>query len=193
MVGQRIRLRAMEREDLRSFWKWENDAEVMEFSSCSPERCISFDNVVRIFENSLTPAPGGPWWYIIVAEDEQPIGTAKYWIPNTRFNRSAEVGLYIGERSAWSKGYGSDVVMRLAYALFKHLGFNRVGLSFGSYNSRMARLVEACGIPIEGVIREDRFMHSKYHDTIRAGMLSRDFETIYSSWLERAELSKVGA
>lgn len=185
IIGQKIRLRAWEREDLRLVWAWENDAEVMEFSSCAPERCVAFEKIERIFENALTPGPGGPWAYIVEAEDSRAIGTATYWVPNTRFTRSAEIGLYIGERSAWGKGYGTDVIMTLAHTLFQELGFHRVALSYGSYNTRMSHLIESCGIPHEGVMREDRFMHGRYWDTIRVGVLSRDFEVIYANWLKR--------
>ena len=185
--GRRIKLRAVEKSDLETLWRWENDEEVMEFASSSPERCVSKETIARIFEGGPSCADGGTRRYIVLDENDEAIGLASYWLPNPRFAQSAEIGIYIGEKARWHQGYGSDAVMTLALILFRHLGMQRVGFTTGSHNIRMQKLLEKLGVTLEGVIRKERFMHGRYYDTLRLGMLREEFDEIYRRWQVAAE------
>lgn len=176
--GHSVILRALERRDLEQLWKWENDPEVMEYASSSPERCVSHEALVRMFESGIS-ADSFPKRYIIALKNGESLGLISYWMPNSRFNASADIGIYIGEKSQWHRGYGSDAIMALARVLFHHLNFHRIGFSLGSHNQRMRAVLEKCGMKCEGVIREDRYFHGQYWDTIRMGCLRQEFEAAW--------------
>jgi RimJ/RimL family protein N-acetyltransferase len=176
ILGERTGLRAIEQEDLRTIWKWENDSAVMELASSSPERCISFETVRQIFGSSRPPdAREGR--YLIVNADGEPLGLASYWLPNRRFDRSAEIGIYIGEQEHWHQGHGSEAFVLLMEVLFESLGMHRVGVSVGGHNRPMRRMMEKLGLTLEGTIREERLIHGAYHDTIKMGILRHEFES----------------
>ncbi len=181
--GKRITLRALEREDIQKIWEWENDSEVMEFAASAPERCISLDTVTKIYEGSACPDSNNPIRYMILNEKNEKIGIVSYWIPNPRFFDSIEVGIYIGEKQYWHKGYATEALMTLGRVLFHQLNVNRISLVFGSHNFRVKQGLEKYGVVVEGIIRRERFLNGQYYDTIRMGVLREEFDEIYKRWI----------
>lgn len=184
--GHRVTLRAVERDDVDTIWRWENDAEVMAFASSAPERCVSRAMLERSFAD-VNPNGGGTNRYLVLDEEERPIGLASYWVPNPRFARSAELGVYLGERDLWRKGYGTDAVITLLKMLFHQLGMHRVGFATGSHNFRVKAAMEKYGVRVEGVIREDRFMDGRFYDTVRMGVLADELDAILERWTQDME------
>ena len=62
----------------------------------------------------------------------------------------AWVGLGIGEREFWSKGYGSDMMKLCQEYVFAELGLQRLSLGLLEYNPRALRSYEKCGFRLEG-------------------------------------------
>jgi len=190
--GKRIALRAIEAGDFEKIWQWENDSEVMALASSSPERCISMEAIRKSFERSGFPERGS-FRYMIVDENGAPLGLASYWTPNSKFHLSVELGIYVGEKQHWSKGYGSDAFMTLLYLLFKHLGVHRVSIVTGSHNQRMLKMLQRLGIRQEGEAREERFIHGRFYDSVLMGVLADEFDEIYARWSEKADVYAVAA
>ena len=63
----------------------------------------------------------------------------------------AEIGIVIGDRDYWGKGYGADVVNQLTALCFNDLGVKRVHLRVLSSNTRAIRCYERCGFTRYGV------------------------------------------
>ena len=76
-----------------------------------------------------------------------------YYNINER-NREAELGIMIGDRSYWDKGYGSDTVTILVGHIFKTTKLERVYLKTLSSNIRAQTCFEKCGFsPLKGANR----------------------------------------
>jgi len=58
---------------------------------------------------------------------------------------SAEIGITIGRKDYWNKGYGSDAVKQLIELCFEKLGIKLVRLKVLSTNIRALRCYEKCG------------------------------------------------
>lgn len=58
---------------------------------------------------------------------------------------AARIGIVIGERDQWGKGYGKDAVMTLLRYLFREKNIGRVELDTNFSNVRARRCFEACG------------------------------------------------
>jgi len=83
----------------------------------------------------------------------------------------AWVGIGIGERDFWSKGYGTDMMnVCLRYA-FLELGVQRVSLGLHEYNPRALRSYEKAGFKLEGRTRKDVLREGKRTDTFWMGIL----------------------
>jgi RimJ/RimL family protein N-acetyltransferase len=67
--------------------------------------------------------------------------------------REAEIGITIGEREYWGKGYGADAVQTLVRHIFRVTGFRRIYLKTLDWNTRAQRSFEKAGFRICGRAR----------------------------------------
>ena len=81
-----------------------------------------------------------------------------------RNNRSAEFGIFIGDKSRWDKGYGTEVLQVFLEHAFDTLNLNRVDLRVFATNARAIRSYEKAGLVPEGTMRQAVFRHGQYID-----------------------------
>ncbi|MCJ7736119.1 MAG: GNAT family N-acetyltransferase, partial [Anaerolineae bacterium] len=79
-------------------------------------------------------------------------------------DRSAELGIVIGEKSQWSKGYGTDAIRTLLGLGFREMNLHRIFLRVDADNARGIRCYEKAGFQLEGTFREAVFREGVYHD-----------------------------
>jgi RimJ/RimL family protein N-acetyltransferase len=77
------------------------------------------------------------------------IGNVMYYNIDT-IRREAEIGITIGEREYWSKGYGTDAVRTLLRHIFRVTGFRRVYLKTLDWNTRAQKAFEKAGFRVCG-------------------------------------------
>ena len=173
IVGKKARLRALEKSDLPAVWKWLNDGEMMWFLG-EPCNTQSLAELERWFA-ALQEVPGYPnKYFIIETEEGTTIGRIFYEHLDTRHHR-AEVGIHIGEKEYWEKGYGTDAMIAFLDYLFNELGLHRVYLRIQSYNTRAIRCYEKCGFTQEGILRQNTFTRGKYYDDLMMSILRDEF------------------
>jgi RimJ/RimL family protein N-acetyltransferase len=93
-------------------------------------------------------------------------------------NRSAIVGIVIGDKSQWGKGYGTDAMRVLMRLAFDKMNLHRLALHVFDYNTRAIASYEKCGFKREGVLRGDHFARGKYHDTILMAILESEYRAL---------------
>ena len=59
--------------------------------------------------------------------------------------REAELGILIGDRTYWGKGYGTDAVRTFMKYIFEELGMQKICLHTLDWNVRGIRCFEKCG------------------------------------------------
>jgi len=173
IVGKKVRLRALEKSDLAKLWKWLNDEEVMWFwaEPCSVQ---SLAEVEQWFAKLQEAAGRFSKQFIIENEEGAPIGRIHYEYLDTRHQRT-EVGMQIGEKEYWGRGYGTDAMIAFLDYLFNELGLHRVYLRVESYNPRALKCYEKCGFTQEGILRHHVFTRGEYHDDLMLGILRDEF------------------
>jgi len=87
----------------------------------------------------------------------------------------AWVGIGIGERDFWSKGYGTDMMKVCLRYAFLELGVERVSLGVLGYNTRALRSYEKAGFQLEGHTRMDVMREGKRSDTLWMGILREEW------------------
>lgn len=122
--GERIFLRCPMMDDALTVFHWERDDEVWRYD---PHRPYSntMEEFLPIFERSYVHGNGRQFWFIISNEQQRPIGTITYFNIDHRHSQ-VEIGLGLGEKRSWGKGYGTEAIRVLTHYLFVTLGFNRV-------------------------------------------------------------------
>jgi RimJ/RimL family protein N-acetyltransferase len=166
LYGKRIRLRAAEKEDIPNFLRWINDPEVTE-DLVLIEPMSHYEE--EIWFDSMMQRPVHEHLYLIEVKDHES-GSDFIHIGNCSFldidwrNRSAEVGIMIGEKSYWNQGYGTEVMELLLEHGFDTLNLHRIGLRVFSKNKRAIRAYEKAGFIYEGMLRQGNYQHGLYYD-----------------------------
>ncbi len=88
----------------------------------------------------------------------------------------AWVGIGIGERDCWGKGYGTDAMNVLLCYAFCQLNLHRVSLSVFDYNPRAIRSYEKAGFVREGVEPQFLEREGKRFDLILMGILRAEWK-----------------
>lgn len=179
IYGERIRLRAMEREDLPRFTEWLNDPEVYAFLDMIYP--FSLEEEQSWYENTLKLPPAEHPMVIEVKEGEgwRAVGNCQMGRINWR-NRSSEIGLFIGDKDYWNKGYGTQVMQLMLRHGFDTLNLNRIFLRVYEANQRGVRVYEKVGFVHEGRMRQAEFRDGKMMDVLIMSVLR-------SEWEERAK------
>lgn len=114
--GERIRLRPPQMADAQYVFHWERDDEVWRYDPHRPYSQTMKD-FLPLFERNYVRGNGRQFWFIIEDEQHMPIGTITYFNLDPRVGQ-AEMGLGIGDKTRWGKGYGAEAIRTLVQYLF---------------------------------------------------------------------------
>lgn len=90
-------------------------------------------------------------------------------------NRKAEIGIMIGDKNFWGKGYGTEAMRIAVKFCFQDLNLNRVSLGVIADNIQAMKAYKKVGFVHEGVLREDIIRDGKKYNRILMGLLKKDF------------------
>jgi len=175
IYGKRIRLRHVEREDLPRFVAWLNDPEVrhglaMYLPLSQVEEEQWFENVLKRERDEqplVIEVEGQDGWTMI--------GNSGFFNIDWR-NRSAELGIVIGDKAYWNKGYGTEVMRLLLHHGFTTLNLHRIFLRVFEGNPRAIRAYEKAGFVHEGRMRQAEFRDGKYLDVLLMSVLRPEWQ-----------------
>ncbi len=124
LQGERVHLRPPVMKDAQLIFHWERDDEVWRYDPHRPfsQNMLEF---LPIFERNYVYGNGRQFWFIIEDEQHVPIGTITYFNIEHRLGQ-AEVGLGLGDKTRWGRGYGSDAIRTLVQHLFTFPGLVRL-------------------------------------------------------------------
>lgn len=180
IFGERIRFRAVDREDLPTFVQWLNDPDVIQ--GILVHNPISKTDEENWFERMITRPPDEHVFAIEARAADATPGT-QTWILIGTFafdgidwrTHSAEFGILIGDKSYWNKGYGTEAVRLLCQHGFKTLNLNRIFLHVFETNPRAIRAYEKAGFIVEGCERQAEFKDGRFIDVLRMSLLRDEF------------------
>lgn len=174
IIANGVRLRAAERTDIPSFVTWLNDPEVRHGLSLFLP--LSQADEERWFESMLSsPLPEHP--LVIEIETDTrwcAIGNCSFHEIDSR-NRSAEVGIFIGAKDYWNRGYGTAVMRILLQHGFETLNLNRIMLRVFANNPGALRAYEKAGFIQEGRLRQAEYQDGGYLDVILMSVIREEW------------------
>ena len=88
----------------------------------------------------------------------------------------ADLGIVIGEKDFWSRGYGTEAIRLAVVHGFSELGLRRVELITDADNVRGIRCYEKCGFRREGLLRSHRLRYGEPLDMVVMGVLREEWE-----------------
>jgi diamine N-acetyltransferase len=178
LSGKRIVLRALEREDVKLIHKWQNDEEVMRLARSQPDHVISVEALSAELDKQIKGEDPMVRRYGIEEKSSRKlIGWCSIRLSSWagRYT-SSEIGLAIGEKDRWQKGYGTEVTCLLLKECFQQLGLHRTGWWTYAENEGSIKLAKKMGFKEEGRLRENVFFDNAFHDTVVLGLTKDEYE-----------------
>jgi RimJ/RimL family protein N-acetyltransferase len=178
--GELVRLTFEEPEAVaKSEVRWQRDSEYVRLADGDPirlssEKRIREWHVENRVDRGLQPERY-TFWVRTLAEDKL-IG--EFGLSVDLIHSVAWVGIAIGERDFWGKGYGTEMMKLCLRYAFLELGVQRVALGLHEYNPRALRSYEKAGFQLEGRTRGDLMREGKRYDSLWMGILREE-------WLEQ--------
>ena len=170
--GKLVRLRAREPGDAERAYRWINDPEVARFLVVRYPQSLAAERAWI----EHTPAPSFQMVALAIDTlDGIHIGNIDLRDIQPE-NRHAEIGIMIGEKEYWGRGYGSDAVRTLAGFAFRQMNLQRVYLRTYEYNLRAQRAFAKAGFAVEGRLCRQVYRDGRYWDVILMGLLREEFE-----------------
>lgn len=172
LKGLKTSIRPIEEDDIETMYQWYNDQEVNLWSSGAwPLNTLQTKDQLAV--KFLDGSPD-TYRYSILDQNNLLIGTLGFKEINGPA-RSAALFIVIGDKTYWSKGYGTDALIIFTRFLFTQWNFHRISLDTWDKNIRAIRAYEKVGFKIEGRQREARYVLGNYHDAILMGLLRTEF------------------
>ena len=172
VVGDRICLGPLERELVPVYRRWINDPRVncylnqwgsllrLEDEEDWYDRLGSSDRVLTVY----------------LRDGMVPIGNGGFHGVNFQ-NRTAEMGLVLGEREYWGRGLGSEAVRLLLDYGFLGLGLEVVRLRAAEFNERAIRCYRSAGFRPAGRLRRHHRVGGRTYDLLLMDLLAEEFES----------------
>jgi RimJ/RimL family protein N-acetyltransferase len=169
LVGKKCYLSPIDPNDAEKFTEWLNDLELTENLTLYEE--IINTESERVFLNDLAKNHN---YSIIDLEKDELIGNCGL-LHIDHLNQTAEVGIFIGNKNYWSKGYGTEALSLLLDYAFKALNLHNIQLRFYGFNKRAQRCYEKVGFKQTGISREALYRKFERHDIIYMDILPGEF------------------
>ncbi len=178
LKGELVRLSAVDHEELgRAYSVWNQDSELTRFLDARMVSLRSAKAISNFFEKEAKEAsPEEHPFTIRALEDNRLLGDIGLYVINNWRPRDAFVGLGIGNRKDWGKGYGTDAMKIMLRFAFTEVNLRRVTLTVFEYNPRAIRSYEKTGFQHEGRLRGALLRDGKRWDMLYMGILHDDWK-----------------
>lgn len=155
--------------------RWQRDSEFMRLIDSEAAQLSSEKKIREWFDKQAEsgPQPERYSFSVRTLDDDKYIGFLGIWVD--LIHSEAWVGLGIGERECWSKGYGTDMMKLCLRYVFTELCLERLSLALHEYNPRALRSYEKCGFRLEGRTRKDVLREGRRTDTLWMGILREEW------------------
>lgn len=171
--GNRLIIKGLEREDLHDRHQWLNDPEITRYFTNLGSIPLSETDLLKWYDN-ISTRKLQELHFAIFTGDCKHIGGAQLKSIDWK-NRNAELGLFIGEKSEWGRGYGTEATGMLIHYGFDELNLHRLWLRVDEENLAALKCYQKSGMTQEGIFRDEVFREGAYHHSIIMSILRDEY------------------
>lgn len=153
ITGSKIKLRDKSLSDVRNDYLWQTDSELVRLDAV-PLLTTSFPHYLLDYTSELRYPTPTRHPFAIETLDGKHIGNCVYYNINEAKDE-AELGIIIGNRDYWDKGYGTDTVATLVSHIFLQTNLKRLYLKTLDWNHRAQKCFKKCGFTPYGRLGKD--------------------------------------
>jgi len=172
LEGKRLYLREVRPSDVsENYYRWMNDPEVTHYleSRFYPN---SIEGLREYVESKLGDRDN-VFLAIVLKEGGRHIGNIKLG-PINWIHRFADVGIVIGEKDCWGKGYATESIRLVVDYAFHVLNLHKVTAGCYSLNEGSAKAFQKAGFVVEGTHRQQYYCCGSYVDGVLLGLTRSD-------------------
>ena len=151
----KIKLRDKRLADALDDYAWRTDPELAKLDA-APLLTMAFSQYLSDCAIELRYPPSTKRSFAIETPDGKHIGNCVYYTIS-KIKGEAELGIVIGNRDYWGKGYGTDAVTALLSYIFRQTKLNRIYLKTLNSNRRAQKCFEKCGFTSHGHMTKDGY------------------------------------
>jgi RimJ/RimL family protein N-acetyltransferase len=170
LVGIKCYLSPMDLNDAEKYTEWLNDLEISTGLGHVYEGIFSVDCEKEILKD-LSQKHN---YSIIDIGTNELIGSCGF-LEVDNLNQIAEIGIFIGNKNFWSKGYGTEAIVLLMDYGFKALNLHNILLRVFSFNERAIKCYNKIGFKVIGKRREALKRGERTFDVIYMDILYNEF------------------
>lgn len=168
----RVTLRPIVLDDAPRYVRWLSDTEVNQFTTMTSITLSEEKKWIRSLAKNKDQ--------VVLAIDTSEgihIGSIGFH-EIRRKNKNATLGILIGDKNYWNKGYGMEAMKLILDYGFQKLDLHRIELYVFSFNKRAIHVYEKLGFRHEGQKREFVFHNGKWHDEVLMGFLKNEYHPL---------------
>ena len=155
LIGNKVILRNKRLADARDDYTWQTDPELARLDA-APWLTISFSQYFLDYTIELRYSYPFRRQFAIDTVDGKHIGNCVYYGINET-KGEAELGIMIGNRNYWDKGYGRDAAGTLLNHIFRRTNLKRDYLKTLDSNLRAQKCFQKCGFIPYGYMNRDGY------------------------------------
>jgi RimJ/RimL family protein N-acetyltransferase len=155
IIGNKVRLREKRLADAQNDYSWQTDPELARLDA-APQLAITFSEYLSNYTSELRYLSSVKYSFAVEVLDGKHIGNCVYYGVN-KTNGEAELGIVLGNRDYWDKGYGTDAVNTMVNYIFYQTNLNRIYLKTLDWNTRAQKCFQKCGFTPYGHMVRDGF------------------------------------
>ncbi len=177
--GRRVRLRALEMDDLDAIMRHWNTLEMRQ--NIQIPLPMSREAERKWLERVVTEDPLKVGYLVLAIEDK---GSCRFVGTTTLHgftgpNRRAEFGIAVHSVEDQNRGYGTDATEVCLWVAFHVLGLHTVYLHALANNTRAIHVYEKVGFKMVGRFREAVFVGGQFHDLVAMDITAEEFMERY--------------
>ena len=157
--GNRVILRAKKIEDLENDYMWRTDEELARLDATRPLQ-MSFQEYKTYMQKEIVSDDPYSYKYAILSKDATHIGNCMLYDLSFR-QKQCELGILIGDRRYWNKGYGTETISLLLKNGFASNEINRIYLHTLDWNMRAQKSFLKAGFKKIAHVRRNGFLFMK--------------------------------
>ena len=170
LIGRKLYLRILTKKDINQrYLNWLNDPDVIRFM-----RHRAFPTSIESLESFVTSQkwPNDLLLAIVDKKTDTHIGNIGIssidWV-----NRKAELGMVLGDRSFWNKGYMSEAFNLVIEHAFSRMNLHKLYAGTEKDNKSAVALFKKTGWVIEGDLKDETFRDKKYINILRFAIFNK--------------------
>jgi len=153
ITGKQIKLREKKLTDVRNDYRWQSDPELADLDA-APVLIVSFS--IYLLDYASVMHQHNHYRYPLAIEtfEGKHIGNCTCYDIDEK-KGEAQIGIMIGDRDYWDKGYGADAINTLIDHVFNNTHLNRLYLKTLDWNIRAQKCFSKCGFNPCGQVKRD--------------------------------------